>query len=296
MRATMALSGVMLTFSTINAQSIVAGVSSVGDIYHDLVPDPSFPLQAFGYPGPSGSVELDLDQNGTPDVEFRTSGSGGSGGGSAACVVSTLSSETAIALMMDTVWSCCWDAHPLNVPDTIVSGGIIDHSLTYEPSLGLKLYYYVWGEWTWLPGAGLGAASIGTWANIGEHFIGARLTYPQDTLYCWIRVNLTDTPSPTRFYVYDHACTNSPNVGVEGPIAPTLPSLFPDPFTDRLTITLPSDSRTRLILVDMTGRPAFRAICEGRSTTVHPNVVPGPYVYQLWNEGRLVDQGKVVKY
>ena len=81
MRATMALSGVMLTFSTINAQSIVAGVSSVGDIYHDLVPDPSFPLQAFGYPGPSGSVELDLDQNGTPDVEFRTSGSGGSGGG-----------------------------------------------------------------------------------------------------------------------------------------------------------------------------------------------------------------------
>lgn len=296
MSAIMALSGVVFTFSTMNAQSIVAGVSSVGDIYHDLVPDSVFPIQAFGYPGPSGSVELDLDQSGTPDIEFRTSGSGGSGGGSAACVVSTLTPETAIALMMDTVWSCCWDAHPLNVPDTIVSGGIIDPSLTYAASQGMKLYYYVWGEWTWQPGAGLGAASIGTWANIGEHFIGARLTYPQDTLYCWIRVDLADTTSPTRFYVYDHACTNSPYVGMEGTMDPDLPSLFPDPFTDHLTITVPGDRRALLTLLDMTGRPAFSAICEGRSTTVQPDLVPGAYVYQLWSEGRLIDRGKVVKY
>jgi hypothetical protein len=72
-------------------------------------------------------------------------------------------------------------------------------------------------------------------------------------------------------------------------------SVFPNPVTDKLTITTHSNSLSEIILYDITSRKLLQEQCTNTLTLNTSQLSKGIYIYELRTNNGIIKKGKVVK-
>ena len=269
------------------SQSIVAGVHSTDDVYADLIPDEV--LETTVMMGtPTSTRALDIDMDGILDLKFGAYSYNGSAGSYHQFIVFPLASHATIAMYPDTFPGCCpVGPAPTQVADTISFGTLIDAGFNYGDGDS-----YFRSDHS----APVFGPNNNTWLDIGEHFLGVRLSYPWDTLYGWVQVNVTSSGGGEKHLaIMDHACNINSHVGIAPLKSDALISLHPNPFTDQLTIATEDLGVIELTLFDLASRPSLRRRFRGTTTIATKHLADGMYVFELRMNGELVQQGKLIK-
>ena len=268
----------LLTGLTVQGQSIVAGVHTTGDVYVDI-PNVWMPyIWDLGFWNNFHVLDMDLD--GTLDLSFHSISYHGGAGQFYQFTVEPLAPHVTIAIYTDTFPACCpYEPSVLaQVPDTLPFGTLIDAGLDYEDSVSY-IKTVIQGGWY--------APMIDDWDNVGERYLGVRLSYPWDTLYGWVRMSYVE--------IMDHACNINSHVGI-GPVeGGSAVAVYPNPFTDRLTMATRDPEAMELILFDLAARPVLRSLIAGTTTIATTHLAEGMYVYELKKNGTLMKQGRIVK-
>lgn len=254
------------------AQSIIAGEHGTNGHYFDVDPDETFatgPFQPWGY------YTVDIDGNGSTDVELYSIHSGGLGGYSTV-VYATCGPATTLA------------QGPLLCSDpsahAFEAGATIDANAIWTTStLRLAYSYYYMGQ---------DQCSGNLFANV--RFMGTRHITGQDTLYGWIGVSAAVSPA---FTIRDFACNN----GASGMLtsAAATDRYFFDAASRELTILLamPSSTPLRLDVYDALGRPVLSRAAgshTGSMTLTLESLDIGTYTFNMLTDGRKVLKGWVV--
>jgi len=145
-------------------------------IYHDLNPDVVFPV---GSPPPNFSYNLDLDINGTSDLQISQS-------------VAPFAPYTNFSIGVT----------PLN--GKFISIGNNVDTLNFGDSISVtSMFYNAWGA-LMFKNYSPPYSTSGYWNNIENHFIGISFNSPSGLKYGWIRIGHMMT-------ILDYAYNNSPN-------------------------------------------------------------------------------------
>ncbi len=269
------------------AQSITAGSVSVKDTYFDVVPDSSFEALAVHLtPYPGGQMKIDIDQDGVADFNLSSGAGGGLGGGGGSCTIVPLGSYATVASRIDTSQGCCPAQYVALLADTIDFGDTIPGTRTYNSGAS-----YLWST---TYGMATGPI-IHDWTNIGEHFIGVKLTYPRDTLYGWIRVEATGSVSSFTITIKDFACNKNPHLGIKRIEEPLKPWMYPNPFANDLKVECLNCGQAEISIYDVTSRKIFQQGFTNVVTLRLPQLTAGIYLYEIRSENKLIKTGKVVK-
>lgn len=245
------------------AQGIVAGIAGPGDIYTDIVPDSVFqaaPVHLSPFPG--GEISIDIDHNGTPDLELGEYGNGGLGGGGGSGYIAPLGPDVFILSHPDT--SLVYPGVPAvsYVADTLDEGVIIGSNPEFRNRRAV-----FWSEYY---GASAGP-NVQTWVNIGDHYAGVALAIPGDTLYGWVRVSIATGGGAYIMTLSEYACNINPNA-VPGIGQGKTLRVYPNPFSDSFTVHVPGQiSRGEIIVTDMAGNCVLQ-----QPMTANPCTVSAP--------------------
>lgn len=208
---------------------ILAGNVNVNDTFNNIDPDKVMQcLTVHLSPYPTESYDLDLDFDGTPDVVMTTGGGGGLGGGSGGCGLAAAGSWASIAYRVDTSTGCCPSTYIANAADTFNAGDTIDDRFSYTDNAIIMAETY---------GATTGPF-IHWWNNIGPKYVGVRLSYSFDTLYCWIKISADQASALSLFTlrIFEFGSNKNTHVGVaEFPELNEL-TVFPNPASDNLDV------------------------------------------------------------
>ncbi len=282
----------VLPFSNCFGQNIIAGIVSSNDIYYDIIPDTSFKAQCVhlsGYPG--GVYYIDIDNNGSFDFKISASGGGGLGGASAGCAIYPLDLNATIASHNDTSIGCCPTQYIVQLADTIVVGDTISNLLNFFPGKS-----YLWCE----ANGWASAPMIFDWNNIGEHYIGVKLTFPNDTLFGWIRVEATSTSTGTgglfTITIKDFACNKSKNYSIKDINNSNSWRVYPNPATEKLLLEFPQTLKeSTLIITTVSGQELIQQqINDCKSQIDIRNLTSGIYLVKLISD-KTVDVIKIIK-
>ena len=215
-------------------QYINAGIALSTDIYTDLTPDDTLLAQAGNHTSYiGGSVQIDIDQNGTNDFEFIAYAFGALGGGSTYCGIHPLSTNNKILARPDTSIGYSGTQYIKNVP----------LSLNYDDSILISANFNNGFNYLWSSTYGYESApNINDWNNIGDSYIGVSLDVGNDTLIGWIRVNVSYINYIYKLTIKDFACNNNPNsiINIENT---SQINIFPNPVKNNLKIDLPDNIR-----------------------------------------------------
>jgi hypothetical protein len=281
---------VFILFSAGNygiAQVITAGSVTVNDNYFDVVPDSSFEALAVHLtPYPGGQMKIDIDQDGVADFNLSSGAGGGLGGGGGSCTITPLGSYATVASRNDTSQGCCPAQYVAQLADTIDFGDTIPGTRKYN-SGGSYLWSTTYG---WQQGP-----RINDWTNIGEHFIGVKLSYPRDTLYGWIRVEATGSNSDFTITIKDFACNKNPHLGINGVAEPLKMRLYPNPFANELRVECLNCGESEVSIFDVTCREILRQRFTDAVNLHMPNLESGIYLYEVRSKNKLIKTGKIAK-
>lgn len=274
------------TFTICEAQFILAGNVSGGDTYFDIIPDST--LEALNVhlgPYPGDTMRLDIDNDGIDDYKIRTYGGGGLGGGAGGCVIIPLGTYAQVASNIDTSNGCCPMQYIAQLADTLVLGDTISNALLF-----LSGSTYLWSTT-------YGAAQapiIDDWNDIGEHYIGIRLTYPTDTLYGWIRVEATNN-GPFILSVKDFACNYNPFIGINEEYDNKELIIYPNPFFNNITVSCSNCNDAIFTIYDLTSSKRLEIKFTKSISISTEQLSNGIYFYEVKNKHGAVTNGKVIK-
>jgi len=263
------------SISEIYAQYIIAGEVSANDFYKDIEPDLYFYAVATHHGPPTTLYEIDVDFDGIYDFRIKSYGDGGLMAGSGACTITGLHSAAFVVGFTDTLNNIPSLVDTINFGDTICAS---------------NLYISFARFWSASYGPVYSGASISHWKNT-EHYIGFKLTYPNDTLYGWIRAQeMSMASNSTQFYVKDFACNirtlaNKTN----GIVYPTL-------FRDVLNLLVPNLDESEILIIDAYGHILYQKKFFYVLKINTENLAHGMYYYKLTNAGKTINKGKIVKY
>ena len=82
---------------------------------------------------------------------------------------------------------------------------------------------------------------------------------------------------------------------VEQVANPTMVDVYPNPFTDKLNVTVDKNERSEIIIYDLTGRKLLQQEFTGFSSINMEPVLSGAYFYRVYCGRVLCKQGKLVK-
>ncbi|MCX6304418.1 MAG: T9SS type A sorting domain-containing protein [Bacteroidetes bacterium] len=256
------------------SQFIMAGVAGNDDIYTDVTPDSSMCASMFDPFIPQYNMKIDLDKDGSYDLNIHVVGGGGLGGGSSSCTAIPLLPHTSLVARYDSVPG---NISPWYVPvmDTLNPGDSI------SPANGfVNAYCYIWSQ----SFGGQNGPSVVQWTNTGEHYIGVRLTLTGETLYGWVRVAATDQSCIS---VKDYACNKGIHSAIKGQAAAEAPLLFPNPArsTVRLTWSGARREAKQLKVFSCIGKLCYQATCPPAESTTSLDVSAWPAgIYLLQTE------------
>ena len=226
---------ITLVFLNINgySQSMLAGIHSLGEYYKDIVPDTTIK----SYNGYADSLLLDIDNDNIIDLKILTYASVGQAGGTWGCLITPKTFYCKIATFAG--FNC-------NIVDTIQINDTISNKCTFSDGT----------NYMWSGHFGFGTApTVNTWDNIGEHFIGVQLSYLNDTIYGWIRVEVASFPNAKGIIIKDYAASKEgvPNFVISNNSKIIISRIFPNPVLDKLTIESEIDIK-RISILDYTGK------------------------------------------
>jgi hypothetical protein len=270
---------IQLSFSICLGQNIIAGLTSSNDIYSDIIPDTTFQALAVHLsPYPGGNYSIDIDNDGLFDFKISVSGGGGLGGGSGVCKIIPLSQYATIASHIDTSEGCCPAQYIAQVADIIDVGDTISNLNNIFGG-----FSYLWSE---TYGMSMGPF-IFDWNNIGEHYIGVKLTIPNDTLYGWIRVEATSTSSWAgglfTLVIKDYACNKNPSVSVKELKTTFALKVYPNPAKKNITIEIPeAQVENSLAIYNLKGQELIKQESKDSKSQIDiSNLTNGIYFVKL---------------
>jgi len=210
-------------------QSIITGQVSQNDIYTNIEPDSTIQAAAVHLSTLQGTIDIDVDGNGVMDFRFYASGGGGLGGGSTACTITPLQAENMILSHPETSLGYPGTQYfTVAVADTLDAGFEISDASIFTTG----------GAYFWSSNYGASAgATVTTWTNTGEHYIGFRIKPVTDTLYGWIRVEVTTT-GVNNFTLKDFACNINDHAGISAGQVTKI-CIYPNPSNDYIEVKLP---------------------------------------------------------
>jgi len=268
---------ILFSLSELSAQFVIAGEVSTNDVYKNIEPDLYFYAVATHHGPPSAYHELDVDFDGIYDFIISSYGGGGLMAGSGACRITALHPDAFVAVLTDTF------AFSVLGVDTINMGETINNTNTYSS-----------GSYFWAASYGpVPSSSILLWKN-KEHYIGFKLTYPNDTLYGWIRAEDISTEyNATQFYVKDFACNKKASINqYKAPDS----NVFPTLFRSILNILVPNFEESEISITDTYGHILFQQKFYYTLQINTENLAHGMYYYKLTNAGQTIKKSKIVKY
>ncbi|CAN5689845.1 hypothetical protein BH11BAC1_BH11BAC1_25920 [soil metagenome] len=267
------------------AQSIIAGMHTPNEVYVDFVPDSIQMAVAAHVYNPGYNLSLDIDSDGTDDVIINSSGGGGLGGGSASCTLYPIRPNVEIAAYLDTFQICC----PMDVYRFVATGFNIGDSISDQNDF-VSDNIFIWSD-----SYGMSSSPyIANWLNTGVRCVGLRICYSFDTLYCWIRINVTYS---TYFQVeiMDFACNRNSSIGISTPGFPLPYAFYPRPFSNELFIDIADASEHNIVLYNVEGKKIFQDKIIGQRRINTESLSSGIYFYELSKNDLIVGRGKIFK-
>mgnify|MGYP003348794473 CR=1 FL=1 len=239
---------ILFTITETDAQ-IVAG-DTTNSHHVSFNPYDSVDFQ-YRHPIPtSDSLLIDADGDGVNDFRFFGFGGGGLGGGEIVLIFNGLDSSRSVVAHIDSFPGCCPANYAAIFPDTIESGELIDENRNFKSYA--TIYEQTFG--------GLYGPYVSEWMSIGDHFIGFRIQYPFDTLFGWVRLEVTSGPYGV---VKEFACNKNTHIGFEDRTI-DLPLIYPNPFNTRLILKKETSKTTEFRICDQTGRLIYSALFSNR--------------------------------
>ncbi|MEI6437049.1 MAG: T9SS type A sorting domain-containing protein, partial [Bacteroidota bacterium] len=116
----------------------------------------------------------------------------------------------------------------LDIPDTLNLGDTIKAGQNFR----FQTYCYFWSS-------AYGAISQPVnldWLGIGDHYLGLTILLPQDTLYGWVRINVTSENFGYRTTIKDYALDKNPWLGIWEPNGMPGFTMFPNPAKGSITV------------------------------------------------------------
>jgi hypothetical protein len=260
---------------SMKSQYAVAG-QPIG-IYTDIVPDTSLNYSGQTY-------QIDFGQDGIPDIEFNIFHSISPGGGWFFTKVNSLNSSVRLAygstdstyVTFFNTWHTCGVLKPYSEFDTIRADNFLGVSSGY-----LSEYYYTAGT----------QATSEEWRTYGDLYIGVSLTDGVQTVYGWIRVDVTDYDFCT---VRDYSIPSLAITGMKNnEKMSVIRSVYPNPASGKLSVSLQQSVNAASVCInDIEGRTVYTASAQNTPLlTIDVNDLdPGVYFLSLTTE-----QGKSCK-
>ncbi|MBK9643390.1 MAG: T9SS type A sorting domain-containing protein [Saprospiraceae bacterium] len=183
----------------------------------------------------------------------------------------------------------------MNIKDTISS------ALTWSASGDLR--YIRSGDPTSCPND-----TLGYWTNAKDYYLGLKLIVGTYTYYGWLRMQITVDPLYASGIIKDYAYNSIPNqpilagqtsvTGITENISASSISLYPNPATNYLTITLQGDNKkAEVTIMDITGK-IFYSTTENETQELKINTkdfAEGVYLVQVKSEDFMATKKFVVK-
>jgi len=135
----------------------------------------------------------------------------------------------------------------------------------------------------------------GAWNNIGEHFIGVKLTYPNETIYGWIRVEGTGTGTSFTLTIKDYACNINHYSEINNVTEQNKSFVFPSPFNDKLAVNNHCTDETEIIIYDLRLRIVMQQKFTSSILLNTESLFEGMYFYQIKEENQVISNGKILK-
>jgi len=279
------IAALLSSFNICGAQNIIAGQVTINDTYNDPA-DTSIKGLAYHLAPPGGTIFLDVDGDSYYDFYISAYGGGGLGGGSGGCSISGCGNAS-LATRIDTVTGgSAQNQYILTVADSLEYGDTISNNMTF--SSGATLWATVYGMQQ--------GPCLSSWTNIGEHYIGFRITYPFETSFGWLRVEGTGGGLSFTFTIKDYAYNINHNYSsVNNAFMKNRFSVYPNPFNDKLIFNLHSSEQSEVILYDVTYRKVLEQIFINNVTLGTESLHSGLYFYEIRNDKKIISKGKVVK-
>jgi hypothetical protein len=257
-------------------QKIIAGVVSPGNYYHDFNPDTSLyfrPIHFSGYPDDTINLVIGSDSNCV--LRFSGWGSGGLGGGGGETSVFPQTGDAGFRARADS--SACWPGVYVNydVPDTLEKGDTIEAGQNYVFQTTCYFWTSTYGNLT--------HPTDFDWVDIGDHYIGFTLRLDQDTLYGWVRVNVSGEGPGYRTTIRDYAFDHDPWTGIRESSFKSNLVLFPNPAHGSITVKHRPQGSSDLLTIQNTTGVAIQCMngnAEALSVDVS-NLKPGLYLMVL---------------
>lgn len=218
-----------------NAQLIIAGQVSGADTYTDIPDDTIHFLEGTQITYPWGyeqheSTYIDIDGNGTNDFELRSQyyfypGGGASGGHhSYGGNIFPLQANALVLYDSGNAYSGLGPyPGPLMIPIIFNQGDSIQ--------AGYKMSNSRRDFWT-AQFAGGNSYSYYPWDSLNDKYVGVALTYPQDTVYGWIRISSVGAQIITKDFAIHYTPLN-----IHQTKSALQFKIFPNPATDFLNIS-----------------------------------------------------------
>lgn len=145
-------------------------------------------------------------------------------------------------------------------------------------------------NWTWVGGSFL-ADSNYQYINIGNFYEDANT----DTIEC------PNLQNYIAYYYVDEVCVSTDSLTCSAPVGINELKnddeliLFPNPFTDKINVTVKRNEQLEVSLYDVTSRRIFNQTFTNSTTINTAQLAKGIYLYEVRNKSGVIKQGKVVK-
>lgn len=254
----------LVHISVSQGQSITAGVVGPGNYYYDFEPDASLnalPVHLGGMTYPPDSIDINIGSDSQFILHFSSWGDGGLGGGGGDTRVISSAGEIGFRAWYDST-----EVFPGNtytyfyVPNTLNYGDLIGPGQEYQ----FQSPCYFWAS----SYGNTGLPITSEWVNIGDRYLGFTLVNPQDTIYGWVRVNVTMSNSIYTTTVREYALNKYP-MGIDGNNSNVGFSAGPNPAGDKIFIVIPQPMIDGILVVaDINGQELIRQKITSGKTTI----------------------------
>jgi hypothetical protein len=237
-----------------SAQFMLAGDTTAPGL---IIRHPDTTIHVDGYPGgPSYSDQrnfnLDLNKDGTDDLEFTVSAWGSHGGDGSACSVRLLNNNVIRVSSLPFLNDSVSFVDTLNFHDTI---GAENKWFTSANAISLASDYTSAGQ----------SGSTGVWNGISYKYIGIGLINGVKTYYGWIKILVSCSHGAD--VIINNCAVESPVGATQDRTNGVNVKIYPQPVTDFATVELEAPARqVSLTLLNLNGQTLFSTSSTGIKT------------------------------
>jgi hypothetical protein len=282
----------LVHISVSQGQSVTAGVVGPGNYYYNFEPDASLnalPVHLGGMTYPPDSIDIHIGSDSQFILHFSSWGDGGLGGGGGDTRVISSAGEIGFIAWYDSTEVFPGNTYTyFHVPNTLNHGDLIGPEQEYQFQSPCYFWASSYGN-TNLP-------ITSEWVNIGDHYLGFTLVNSQDTIYGWVRVNVTMSNSLYTTTVRDYALNKYPSLGIERNNSRIGFSTGPNPAGDKIYIVMnpPIDDGT-LTVSDINGQELIKQKTMPGETTIDISSLRSGMYFIMVKSGKEVLVRKIIK-